>query len=374
MEKSAMAPEEDTVSNLPYDIIRIILLRLSVKDLLRFKSVSKSWNTMISDLWFVRMHLHESKHSDSHNLFLRKKSTEHGEDRFSLVRLEGLKFQIEAELNCPFRGERVLCTCDGMMLLTSSYRTYTLWNPSTRTKAMIWFPYKFDEYMTMKHGICHDTTIDDFKVVVASKKYYVVYSCKNKSWTKRKELSDSLVGRSTESGGVAVDGAIYWVSASANSYSRATKSYNSREIIYFDARDDNFRILERPKNVNDNDRYYLVCLRGCLCLYHRIRYDIQIWIKEKGRDNNSWKELMIVENVKTPISWFKPLCFVENKILIRLDATRFVVYSPCEKTFEEFEESKLSLEIKFVPCHNSLLCPIQNTRPKRKRSAYSQLS
>ncbi|KAK6122841.1 hypothetical protein DH2020_043422 [Rehmannia glutinosa] len=347
MEKSAMAPKEDTESNLPYDIIRIILLRLSVKDLLRFKSVSKSWNTMISDLWFARMHLHESKHSDSHNLFLCEKSMEHGENRFSLVRLEGLKFQIEAELNSPVSGERVLCSCDGVMLLTSSYRTYTLWNPSTRTKVMIWFPYKFDEYM--KHGICHDTTIDDFK---------------NKSWTKRKHFSDSFVGRSPESGGVAVDGAIYWGS---NRYSRTTNSY-SREIIYFDARDDNFRILERPKNVNDYS-YYLVCLRGCLRLYRRIRpYDVQIWIKEKGRDNNSWKELMIVENVKMPLSLFKPLYFVENKIVIRLDdrlyTTRFVVCNPCEKTFEEFEECEINL----VPCQNSLLCPIQKTRPKRKRN------
>ncbi|KAK6145851.1 hypothetical protein DH2020_019720 [Rehmannia glutinosa] len=325
MEKSAMAPKEDTESNLPYDIIRIILLRLSVKDLLRFKSVSKSWNTMISDLWFARMHLHESKHSDSHNLFLCEKSMEHGENRFSLVSLDGLKFQIEAELNSPVSGERLLCSCDGVMLLTSSYRTYTLWNPSTRTK-----------------------------VVVASRKCYTVCSCKNKSWTKRKQFSDSFVGRSPESGGVAVDGAIYWGS---NRYSRTTNSY-SREIIYFDARDDNFRILERPKNVNDYS-YYLVCLRGCLRLYRRIRpYDVQIWIKEKGRDNNSWKELMIVENVKMPLSLFKPLYFVENKIVIRLDdrlyTTRFVVCNPCEKTFEEFEESKLSLEINLVPCQNSL--------------------
>ncbi|KAK6145827.1 hypothetical protein DH2020_019696 [Rehmannia glutinosa] len=250
--------------------------------------------------------------------------------------------------------------------ISISYRTYTLWNPSTRTKVMIWFPYKFDEYM--KHGICHDTTIDDFKVVVASRKCYTVYSCKNKSWTKRKQFSDSFVGRSPELGGVAVDGAIYWGS---NRYSRTTNSY-SREIIYFDARDDNFRILERPKNVNDYS-YYLVCLRGCLRLYRRIRpYDVQIWIKEKGRDNNSWKELMIVENVKMPLSLFKPLYFVENKIVIRLDdrlyTTRFVVCNPCEKTFEEFEESKLSLEINLVPCQNSLLCPIQNTRPKRKRN------
>ncbi|KAI3459629.1 hypothetical protein Pfo_016292 [Paulownia fortunei] len=356
-----MAIEEDR-SNIPTDIIQTILSRLSVKTLVRFRTVSKSWNTMISDPGFVRIHLQQSKCSNSQNLFLRKYPLPSREG-FSLVKLEGRKFQTETILNCPNGWDAVLCSCDCVLLVTDfSYRTYMLWNPSSQTKTMFWFPYRFYEY-PMKHGICHDPTIDDFKVVIASGKYYAVFSCKNKSWTKKKEFSYSS-GTGTDSG-LFVDGAIYWVSTHKN----------VREIIYFDPRDDEFKMLQKPKHVKDSDEFFLVCLRGCLCLYCKTGDEtmVQFWMKEKGRDMNSWNELMTIENVQTPLSLFKPLYFVENKILIRLEGARFLVYSPFEKTFEEFEESDL-LNVRLIPCLGSLFFPLKNTRPKRKRTVCSQLS
>ncbi|PIN25235.1 hypothetical protein CDL12_02025 [Handroanthus impetiginosus] len=81
---------------------------------------------------------------------------------------------------------------------------------------------------------------------------------------------------------------------------------------------------------------------------------------------------MIIETLETQIEMFKPLCFVENKILMRLgSSSRFVVYSPCVKTFEAIEESKL-FGVTLVPCVDSLFFPVHNTRmtrPKRKRNA-----
>ena len=47
--------------NLPSDILFLILARVLVKSLLRFKSVCKAWNVMISDDEFRRTHHDQSK-------------------------------------------------------------------------------------------------------------------------------------------------------------------------------------------------------------------------------------------------------------------------------------------------------------------------
>ncbi|EYU18259.1 hypothetical protein MIMGU_mgv1a025200mg, partial [Erythranthe guttata] len=60
--------KKSTSSNIPEEIIEIILLKLpSIKSLVRFKAVSKSWNTIISDPLFIQNHLHSS--NNSHLLF-----------------------------------------------------------------------------------------------------------------------------------------------------------------------------------------------------------------------------------------------------------------------------------------------------------------
>ncbi|EYU24266.1 hypothetical protein MIMGU_mgv1a021932mg, partial [Erythranthe guttata] len=48
------------------DILEEILSRLHVKDLLRFKSVSKTWNSIISSQYFINLHLKKSISSPSH--------------------------------------------------------------------------------------------------------------------------------------------------------------------------------------------------------------------------------------------------------------------------------------------------------------------
>lgn len=45
------------LSNLPNKIMIIILLRLPVKSICRFKCASKSWKTLLSNLKFVELHL-----------------------------------------------------------------------------------------------------------------------------------------------------------------------------------------------------------------------------------------------------------------------------------------------------------------------------
>lgn len=116
-----LTAEEDQ-SFLPMDIIELVLLCLAAKPLLRFRSVCKTWYTMISDFIFVRTHLRRSKSSNSENLFIHKSSNCKG---FSLSRIEDRKLQKLETLKSPNGWETILCYCDGVLLLTDcSYNLY----------------------------------------------------------------------------------------------------------------------------------------------------------------------------------------------------------------------------------------------------------
>lgn len=61
--KKTKAPPHELLDELVVEI----LLRLPVKSLLRFKSVSKAWRAIISDPFFIRSHLQHSALKWKHN-------------------------------------------------------------------------------------------------------------------------------------------------------------------------------------------------------------------------------------------------------------------------------------------------------------------
>ncbi|KAL7124219.1 hypothetical protein ABFS83_14G033800 [Erythranthe nasuta] len=348
----------DDKSDLPPEIIEIILSKLSVKSLLRFKSVSKSWNTMITDPVFVQNHIRRSKYSNSTNLVLCL-TYETSPFQFSMVKLEDKKFQtLPVEIEAPFGCESVLCFCEGMILLTCGTRQrLVLWNPSTRTAEKLWHRFCCSD---AAFGLCRDPNTDDFKVVVADWYYYSVYSCKKQSWITMKEeyeiegYGEGLVD--SRSAGLCVDGASYWV-------------WKRRKIIYYDPRDDKFKMLQKPEKLEDCKRIFLVNLRSSLCVYGYFcaATKVQIWTKENGIDSNSWKELMTVQC--DMLEYLRPLFFVENKIVLEVYHRILVSYSPSEKKFETIEGDTqlLLLEMAPVPYIESFYFPIEEPKPKRKR-------
>ncbi|KAF3613008.1 hypothetical protein FXO38_36494, partial [Capsicum annuum] len=73
---------DDVAYILPSDILFLILIKVpSVKSLLRFKSISKSWNIIISDNEFKRTHHDQSKALGREELVLHKSSTNEFEFR-----------------------------------------------------------------------------------------------------------------------------------------------------------------------------------------------------------------------------------------------------------------------------------------------------
>ncbi|EYU34511.1 hypothetical protein MIMGU_mgv1a022571mg, partial [Erythranthe guttata] len=356
---------------LPQEIIQIILSKLPANSLLRFKTVSRSWYTIISDPLFIQTHLCSSL-SESN----------------SFAKSQDPKSQTVKLLEGPYGEYDVMSFCGCVLLLVeaniSLKKRLVLWNPSTRTETYVWSPDICSSRQS--YGLCYDRTSHNFKSSSSSSSPFGDRlgsgggggSLKNsssssssssgnrldsgsggvggdgrrsRSWTKRNEFPCS--GKpDTSAPGVCVNGAIYWVWRS---------SYNKvKEIMYFDPRDDKLKMLQMPEDVVVDDvskSIRLVNLRGCLGLYYCVKggdekktITVRIWTKEKGVDENCWNESVTFDNVLDRIWWFKPRCFVENKIVIRFrDSTRFVNYDPFKNTIEEFEGDASCYEYEFVP-------------------------
>ncbi|XP_012833480.1 PREDICTED: F-box/kelch-repeat protein At3g23880-like [Erythranthe guttata] len=357
---------EQVSTYLPLHVIEIILLNLPAKSLLRFKAVSKSWNTMISDPVFIRNHLHQSKASNSQNLFLCKLIFRYNSKKFCLVKIDEDRILRCLEALKSPRGfnTRVLCYCDGVLLFKSDEETrsgveFVLWNPSTRTQTIFRLPFELNTDLKC-YGLCHDPRIGDFKAVVIFWNHYAVYSCKNKAWTRKKYFGDTF--RVAYRPGVFVDGVVYWLKM---------EKKRRCKLTYFDPKDDEFKMRNDEHAIfGVQGPIYMIDFGGRLCMYYYEARDkvVHIWIKGKGLDNNSWKELITIENVERFASDFVPMCFVENKIVVRLDGTTVVVYNPSEKTFEEFEDTTHYFDFLSAPYVESLISPNTFFRPKRKRN------
>ncbi|RCV24921.1 hypothetical protein SETIT_5G125100v2 [Setaria italica] len=96
------------------EIVWEILIRLPVKSLVRFRSVSKAWRAIISDPSFVRAHLHFCRQTQHQNpSFLIS-------PHFNLQRRAG-----------EFGTVSQMVHCDGLVLLSTNTKAY-VFNPATR--------------------------------------------------------------------------------------------------------------------------------------------------------------------------------------------------------------------------------------------------
>ncbi|PHT37377.1 hypothetical protein T459_07370 [Capsicum annuum] len=137
---------DDIAYTRPSDILFLILTRVPVKSLLRFKSVCKAWNVMISDDEFRRTHRDQCKVLGREKLLLHKCYSNFYTNEFEFRDLETSQLVTIAKQVFPpekFRKAIILCSCDGLLLLKNpgAYKVYVLWNPSTKEYQTLACPY-----------------------------------------------------------------------------------------------------------------------------------------------------------------------------------------------------------------------------------------
>ncbi|XP_016473768.1 F-box/kelch-repeat protein At3g06240 [Nicotiana tabacum] len=169
------------------EILMDILSRLPVKSLVRFKCVSESWNTLISEPYFKKKHLNHAKNQPTFQkmLFLKwsnKDDTFHFYcSSLSLVQL----VKDIPRFDCPSNfdlanGVKLYSSCDGLSLIgiwskpdREQPSILLIWNPSTgesiilpHSKLLKQLGYNDDDDdWGSTYGLAYDSTSDDYKVL-----------------------------------------------------------------------------------------------------------------------------------------------------------------------------------------------------------------
>ncbi|XP_057798340.1 uncharacterized protein LOC131014401 [Salvia miltiorrhiza] len=300
---------------MPQNVVTKILLRLPVKSLLRFKSVSKEWLSLISSSYFVKAHL---KVSTKNNVHIHDKLI-FGSNTFPLdlytcslhTAIEGsnltnpiypateesIPFD-QVKFDCPFveSGDLIwlVGSCNGLVCVSVAAHAVILWNPTTRKSKLIPDSGTDPDCDSITYGFGYEELHDDYKVVEASsdkcettgmyETQVKVYSVRTNSW----KIMYNWPGGNTFGGtGKFLNGAIHW-SVRMRSLGRPVRSV----IVSHDLATDIFVQLPMPNFDDDDVRVDVKILNGCLvvCCEHNVYMDI--WVMKEYGMRESWTKLV----------------------------------------------------------------------------------
>ncbi|KAL8461600.1 hypothetical protein ACS0TY_032906 [Phlomoides rotata] len=280
------------MSDVPPDIIKLILTRLPVKSLLRFRCVSKSWRSLIDSKDFIKLHLHQSCKTNSNGAVLVDTNRLHYVDLDSFELLDIGNPQIE-----PYS---VLCSCNGLALVVPDSEEILMWNPVTRkTNKLPTPPSKsFEAYgfVQQRFALGYDSKRDDYKVVRVIQAYSAlgysllsseirIYSLKSNSWKKVKNLPYVLPPDKVW--GVYLNDALHTVVRSGR---------NLEVIMAFDLGKEEHYEVPMPKSSKQRRGLSSVeVMAGCLTAVI------------PGKKNCS--EIWVMKEYGVKDSWIKLLCF-----------------------------------------------------------------
>ncbi|XP_019192289.1 PREDICTED: F-box/kelch-repeat protein At3g23880-like [Ipomoea nil] len=313
-----------SLSNMPHEIIRIILLQLPVKCVIRCQCVCKQWRSLIDDSDFKFSYRRQRRliffsfesiskdrnrrwmcniyrffvRSTSHDLRLRRHKLPFGQG-FPLIRT-GLDLS-------------VLGSCNGFVLLLVANKDIWLWNPSTKCSTKVLelpYPEKLDPVI-FAAGLCYDSCTRDYKVVLLLHRhliqsnhdfsgpfvrhlFLISASLNHKEW-RPVQFPCNLDSVRGGFGGLEFRNTFHWWASDTKDWDWDRDYLSGRNrIIYFDPVGDKFRILPLPTSEpRENFSIFgLGVIDDCFCMAACMDKEepktLTVWImKEYGRQE-SW--------------------------------------------------------------------------------------
>ncbi|XP_021806415.1 F-box/kelch-repeat protein At3g23880-like [Prunus avium] len=337
---------EAMAHSFPEEIIQEILLRLSVKCLIKCTSVCKAWRSMIINQSFIHAHLNPTVdfaiqndidllllHRISggcsltyyHNKFFHEvihevkdevHSVHHDNQAFDVY--SKIEFPIVAKKNYGNSHLRVVGTCDGLICLSDDVPSYAynfiIWNPAIKKSVTLPKPgitYQTHGGHNASIGFGFDATTNDYKVVRVvtlldeddeTPTVAEVYSLATGTWRSLGCVSPAcLIDKAASS--AFVNGVLHWPVA------RQTYVGSYYIILTFDLGKEVFSQIPMPKiilwnfklglqlSVSDNRKSIALFMRpddreDFYMDYGREYPVLDIWVmKEYGREE-SWTKLI----------------------------------------------------------------------------------
>ncbi|XVF49413.1 hypothetical protein PTKIN_Ptkin04bG0009900 [Pterospermum kingtungense] len=236
-----------------YDLLTQILVRLPVKPLIRFKSVSKVWHSLISDPKFSRRLFPDISGLIMHE-FGTAPNTEHGFIPISLKSSADAPFKFLTFIK-HYWGLKVVQSCYGLLLCCSkiypSQPDYYIYNPTTKQFVTLPLPdYNRNTRIAYGFSLAFDhTKSPHYKVVCVrasdqdydSESSYIslqveIYSSQTRSWRVSADKPFIAHVNTQFDGGVSCNGAVHWL----NPWDRTS--------FYFNVEEEMVRELPMPPN------------------------------------------------------------------------------------------------------------------------------
>ncbi|CAL5206005.1 unnamed protein product [Lathyrus oleraceus] len=290
---------------LPDELIAEVLSLLNVKSLTRLKCVSKSWNSIISDPVFVKIHLHKSSRNPHIILF---PSDVINNSVFvlpiSLLQKPSFYFfNYESEyhsMKLPHR-HRVIGSCNGLIcLLNSRGNEFYLWNPATNPfyENLGSFPLHF-QYSNFfyKFSFGYDNLTNKYKLVTFSSKEVRVrvFTFGPNIWKNIPCFSIYPYDSETNEG-VYLNNTLNWFAfLNNNPYCYQNLNFEQFAVISLDLGTETYREFPFPREFDEVPSFPpIVCvLMDCLCFSHYTKEHSFIigQMKEFGVEK-SWTKLL----------------------------------------------------------------------------------
>ncbi|XP_027165924.1 F-box/kelch-repeat protein At3g23880-like [Coffea eugenioides] len=272
-------------AHLPPELIFDILLRLPIKSLLRFRCVSKSWNSLISSPEFIKTHLKKTSNARNTKLIFSSFKGVPDLDYLTECNLDSVLYSptieainmvthmvassmTEATTIQPPKEKsiEILGSCNGLVCIamqdirfwpfdsdSTPDRRLFLWNPSIRK---YWKLPHFGNSGVAAYGFGYDELHDDYKLMAffraspfenAEGQVVEIYSQRTNSW-KRNEYSINYPIWQLK-GGCFVGGKLHW---NANFRPEEEDRYRPRKvvgkIVSFDLAHETCGVIEFPEN------------------------------------------------------------------------------------------------------------------------------
>ncbi|GAU16715.1 hypothetical protein TSUD_199570 [Trifolium subterraneum] len=295
-----------TTLYLPSELINEILLRLPVKSLICFKSVCKSWFTLISDTNFANSHFQIAATQQT---------------RSRILSISGFPLQVRSidfqallndhsaspnpNLSLPpsYLLLQIRGSCRGFIFLNCSVYNL-LWNPSTgfhKTIPLSPSCEKFDPYHFL-HGFGYDHSRDDYLLVSLScgpdlandtSSHSEIFSLRDNTW---KEIEDTrhLPYTYTTSGfeyptatlGFLFNGALHWFVS--------RRRLSGMVILAFDLMERKLLEIPFPDGFFHYSKDMCLCVSGeNLCLCAMRNGIVEIWVMREYKVHSSWTKTLV---------------------------------------------------------------------------------
>ncbi|CAO2817714.1 unnamed protein product [Amaranthus hypochondriacus] len=263
------------IMELPHDlIIYEIVIRLPIKTILQFKSISKQWYSSLSSSSFGMAHykLSPNLHSCSsiHCIFI------HSKDENFLYSFdecdscyEKRLFKLDIDCIGSSKDEIFLVgSCNGLICLYSLLGYLIIWNPIIHQWEKVSYP-SLQGFQSLTWGFGYVASNDDYKIVricelEGNKGMLVhVFSLKTQKW--KKVVDEKIHGYSLNQtpslSGLIINSTLYWIMHKRG-------QGNKQGILAFDLVDERFYEI---RGLISSDSYlssfrFLGCIGGCLAI------------------------------------------------------------------------------------------------------------